>query len=95
MPTPTARQPLVFHLFGTLDNPSSLVVTEDHYFQWLTAWIRSAEKPESIPPCVASALTDRALLFVGYRLDDWEFRVLFQSIKCRSPRRWDRGVATI
>lgn len=73
--------PLVYHLFGSLDEPASLVVTEDQYFTWLRAWIEAAPKPEAIPPCVAIALTDRSLLFLGYRLDDWEFRVLFQGIK--------------
>jgi hypothetical protein len=81
LPTPTRDKPLVYHLFGTLDDPASLVVTEDHYFAWLTTWIKRADKDESIPRCVATALTDRSLLFLGYHLDDWEFRVLFHSIK--------------
>lgn len=81
LPAPTPDKPLVYHLFGTLEEPTSLVVTEDHYFAWLTAWIKRVDKDASIPSCVASALTDSSLLFLGYRLDDWEFRVLFQSIK--------------
>jgi hypothetical protein len=81
MPEPTRESPLVYHLFGTLTDPASLVVTEDHYFAWLTAWIKRVDKDPSIPGCVARALTDSSLLFLGYRLDDWEFRVLFRSIK--------------
>jgi hypothetical protein len=81
LPEPTRDEPLVYHLFGTLKDPTSLVVTEDHYFAWLTAWIKRVDKDESIPRCVATALTDRSLLFLGYSLDDWEFRVLFHSIK--------------
>jgi CHAT domain/SIR2-like domain len=80
-PEPTPDQPLVYHLFGTLDDPASLVVTEDHYFAWLRAWMKRVDKDESIPRCVATALTDSSLLFLGYHLDDWEFRVLFHSIK--------------
>jgi hypothetical protein len=76
---PTRDEPLVYHLFGTIDIPQSLVVTEDHYFFWLTEWIKRHEK--GIPLCVSEALTDRSLLFLGYHLDDWEFRVLFQSVK--------------
>jgi hypothetical protein len=81
LPEPTRDNPLVYHLFGTLTDPASLVVTEDHYLAWLTAWIKRVDKNASIPGCVARALTDSSLLFLGYRLDDWEFRVLFQSIK--------------
>lgn len=76
---PTRDEPLVYHLFGTINVPRSLVVTEDHYFTWLTEWIKRHEK--GIPSQVSLALTDRSLLFLGYHLDDWEFRVLFQSIK--------------
>jgi hypothetical protein len=76
---PTAGRPLVYHLYGRLDEPGSLVVTEDDYFAWMNAWSR---RRKSIPPAVAKALTARSLLFLGYSLDDWDFRVVFQSIKC-------------
>jgi hypothetical protein len=75
---PTVAEPLVYHLFGRLDDPDSLVLTEDDYFEWLTAWI---DRKRLIPPAVKAALTKNALLFLGYRLDDWDFRVVFQSIK--------------
>jgi hypothetical protein len=76
--TPTPEEPLVYHLFGRLEDPDSLVISEDDYFEWLTAWIA---KQSLVPEVVAKLLTNRSLLFLGYRLDDWEFRVLFQSIK--------------
>jgi hypothetical protein len=77
-PDPTAGQPLVYHLFGRLDQPRSIVLSEDDYFSWLAAWIA---KRAIIPSCVQAALTDSSLLFLGHRLSDWDFRVLFQSIK--------------
>jgi CHAT domain/SIR2-like domain len=70
--------PLVYHLFGQVEDLESLVLSEDDYFAWLTAWIR---RSDLIPDPVRAALTSQSLLFLGYRLDDWEFRVLFQSIK--------------
>ncbi len=75
---PTTDQPLVYHLYGRLENPDSLVLTEDDYFEWLTAWI---DKKLVIPGVVRSALTRNSLMFLGYRLDEWDFRVVFQSIK--------------
>jgi hypothetical protein len=80
-PDPDAKHPLVFHLFGRIDDPPSLVLTEDDYFAWLRAWISYKETKAVVPLEVTSALTQSSLLFLGYRLDDWEFRVLFQSIK--------------
>lgn len=76
---PTVGAPLVYHLFGRLDDPNSLVLTEDDYFEWLTAWI--GDEKNKIPGAVRVALSNSSLLFLGYRLDDWDFRVVFQSIK--------------
>ena len=83
LPEPTPELPLVYHLFGTLDQPTSIVLTEDDYFGWLRAWMRrvDADKADSIPGPVKSALTAAPLAFLGYILDDWEFRIMFQSIK--------------
>jgi hypothetical protein len=75
------REPLVYHLFGTIDHPESTVITEDEYFAWLRAWMKRVDKGEGLPGVVRMALTAQSLMFVGYRLADWEFRVLFQSIK--------------
>ena len=75
---PTVDCPLVYHLFGRLDDPSSLVLSEDDYLNWLVAWV---ERRRSIPPAVRKALTARSLLFLGYRLDEWDFRAMFQGLK--------------
>jgi CHAT domain/SIR2-like domain len=74
---PTPERPLVYHLFGRLNDPESLVLTEDDYFRYLIGVTRNQDL---LPEEVASALVDTALLFLGFRLDDWNFRVLFQSV---------------
>jgi hypothetical protein len=74
---PSADRPLVFHLFGRLGEPDSLVITEDDYFDYL---IGVTSNNDLIPGVVRRALADSALLFLGFRLDDWDFRVLFRSI---------------
>ncbi len=75
---PTREHPLVYHLFGRFDHPQSLVLTEEDYFGWFTAWhTRRAD----IPAVVRSALVEKSLLFAGFRLDDWDFRVIFQAIR--------------
>lgn len=40
-----------------------------------------------IPPVVRRALSDTALLFLGFRLDEWDFRVLFRSLMSQEGRR--------
>lgn len=70
---PGPDQPLVYHLHGHLDVVESLVLTEDDYFDFLV------NIPQiGIPPLIQGALSETSLLFVGYRLADWNFRVLFR-----------------
>jgi hypothetical protein len=74
---PSVEQPLVFHLFGRIEEPDSLVLTEDDYFDYL---IGVSRNKELIPIAVREMLADTALLFLGFRLDEWNFRVLYRSI---------------
>ena len=74
---PTKEHPIVVKLFGDLVDPSTLVVTEDQYFDYLT---EVAASKDAIPPSVRHRLTDSALMFVGFQAEAWEFRVLFRSL---------------
>jgi hypothetical protein len=74
---PDVRRPLVYQLFGQLKQSDSIVLTEDDYFDYL---IGATSNKEGIPSLVRRALADTALLFVGFRMEDWNFRVLFRSI---------------
>ena len=74
---PDEFKPLVFHLFGAVTETSSLVLTEDNYFDFL---IGATRNRDLIPQPVKTALSDSALLFLGFRLEDWSFRVLYRSL---------------
>jgi hypothetical protein len=74
---PTTQHPLVYHLFGRLREPDSLVLTEDDYFDFLIGVTRHNHL---IPHVVRGALADTALLFLGFQMDDWSFRVLFRTL---------------
>ena len=77
---PTPQRPLVYHLFGRLSEPDSLVITEDDYFDYL---IGVTSRNDLIPGVVRRALADSALLFLGFDLDEWDFRVLFRTVMLR------------
>jgi hypothetical protein len=79
---PSVERPLVYHMFGRLENPETLVLSEDDYFAWMKSWIERRNEIRN----VGTALTRRSLLFLGYELDDWDFRVLFQGIQCFGGR---------
>ena len=79
---PAAEKPLVFHLHGNLKTPKSLVLTEADYLEFLAniAGSRTDEGIQLIPNVVLNAMTDYPLLFIGYSLQDWTFRVLFHGL---------------
>ncbi|MEM8930054.1 MAG: CHAT domain-containing protein [Acidobacteriota bacterium] len=80
---PTPERPIVHHVFGVLGKADSLVMTEDDFFDYLIA----AVAYKLIPGSVRGALTRGSLLFLGFRLDDWTFRVLFRLIMAQGGRQ--------
>jgi hypothetical protein len=74
---PDTQRPMVYHLFGRLTEPDSIVLTEDDHFDYL---IGTAANKDLIPHTVRRSLSDSALLILGFQLDDWSFRVLFRSL---------------
>ena len=80
---PDPEHPLVYHLFGHLQEPTSVVLTEDDYFDYL---IGVTSNKDLIPSVVRRALADTALLFLGFQMDDWNFRVLFRSLMSQEGR---------
>jgi hypothetical protein len=75
---PSSTQPLVYHLHGHSEIQESMVLTESDYLDFL---VRLQDKSDPLlEPEITTALTSSALLFVGYSLADWNFRVLFKSL---------------
>jgi hypothetical protein len=84
---PSSAEPLVYHLFGHLECPQSIVITEDDYFDFL---IGMKKNEYFVPDVVKRALTDSGLVFLGFQLDDWNFRVMFRAIMDRPLGRRKR-----
>ncbi len=78
---PSKERPLVYHLFGHLSLPDSMVLTEDDYFEFMIGFTANKKRtPQVIPPAVLRAFTDSALLVLGFHLDDWAFRAMFRTV---------------
>lgn len=90
---PNPEEPVVYHLHGTLEEPRSLVLTEDDHVDFVVnlAMDRGADDQQLIPPHILPALATRPLLFLGYSLQDWTFRLLFRgllrTVAAVQPRR--------
>jgi hypothetical protein len=74
---PSVANPVVFHLHGHIEVPESLVLAEDDYLDFL---VNISHDQALLPPRIQQALVDASLLFIGYRLADWSFRVLFRGL---------------
>jgi hypothetical protein len=78
---PPELRPFVYRLFGDLDEVETLVLTEDNHFDYLMAMTRAMATPEIIPAVVNRSLVTSAVLFLGFHITDWDFRVLLRSIR--------------
>ncbi|MBN2002674.1 MAG: CHAT domain-containing protein [Anaerolineae bacterium] len=74
---PTPEAPMVYHLLGADHELASLVLAEDHYLDFL---IKISAERDRIPDYLRGALASSALMFVGFSLADWEFRVIMRGL---------------
>lgn len=79
---PHEERPLVYHLHGNLYRPASMVLAEQDYVEFLVnlATDIAADTPRRLPTQVLLAMTRKPLLFIGYSLRDWSFRMLFHGL---------------
>ncbi|MCB0192023.1 MAG: CHAT domain-containing protein [Anaerolineae bacterium] len=80
-PDPDLDHPVVFHLNGYDDGglqEENLVLSEDDY---LAHFARISHDQETILPTnLLGMLSEHTFLFLGYKLEDWQFRVVLQGL---------------
>ena len=89
---PSPANPVVFHLHGHHELTESLVLTEDDYLDFL---VNNSRDEEILPHWIQRALGGTSLLFMGYRLADWSFRVLFRGFVTSRERSLGRMSITV
>lgn len=90
----TAAHPLVYYLFGRLQEPESIVLTEDNYFDYLIGVSQPAQDSPHPHP-VLKAQGGTALLFLGFKMDDWDFRIFFRSLRGREGSGWNKRLTHV
>lgn len=77
---------LIFKMHGSVSQASpdwdSFVITEEDYIQFLSR-IRNA-----VPSAFRTFFSDRSFLFLGYGLQDWNFRVLLKEVSASGSTSW-------
>jgi hypothetical protein len=77
---------IILKIHGAVDRTdwhlSSFVITEDDYINYLA---RMNTPDYQIPALLMEKMKDSSFLFLGYRLADWNLRVLLHSISSSQP----------
>jgi hypothetical protein len=74
---PKESEPLVYHLHGDVNTPQSMVLTETDYIDFI---VNLNSQSDMLSAIVTQALVSTSLLFVGYSLQDINFRTIFRGI---------------
>lgn len=105
---PSVNTPLVYHLLGMEQYPSSMVLSEDDYLEFLwelasdkeslregSTIISSKTRPNSIiPEYLRNAINDCSLLVLGYRLHDWDLKAVLHGLLKADELTYRKGVST-
>lgn len=95
---PTPQKPVVFHLHGRVGIPESMVLTEDDYLEFLVTLAERSEPDQYsalLPHQVVAALSSTSLIFIGYGLKDWDFRVIHRGLVIRGNAALRRMSVTV
>ena len=74
---PTEEEPVIFHLHGYLNDVDSMVLSEDDYLDFL---MNISETQDLIPPRIQRAFGGSSFIFLGYSMEDMNFKVLFRKL---------------
>ncbi|HRW08862.1 MAG TPA: CHAT domain-containing protein [Caldilineaceae bacterium] len=85
--------PVIIKLCGrcVTPEPASVLVTEDHYLEYLPA----QEIGALLPMTLLNQIRRRSFLFFGYSLQPWYFRLLWQRMRYQNRRLHDRSWAIV
>jgi formylglycine-generating enzyme required for sulfatase activity len=77
---------MLFKMHGTVDNPSSMIITEDDIWQFI-------DKLPTISIVLKAFFATKTLLFIGYNLSDINFKRLYTEVVSSVDRHQRRAFA--
>ena len=86
------KEVILHKMHGTIEEPETIIVTQSDYIRYLTTLNdRDRGMPEYFRRQVLPQVT---LLFLGYSLEDWNFRVIWEGLVSSSaPQTMQRSYA--
>ena len=76
---PTEEKPILLKLHGDIDNPASIVVTEEDYIVFIQRM--SVRHLHPIHENIRARMNTWPILFIGYSLKDYNLRLLFRTLR--------------
>lgn len=73
----TEDRPLVYHIHDDIETPESMILTERDYFEFVINMNKGDDK-DILPASIRTELATSSLIFIGYSLEDINFRAIFQ-----------------
>lgn len=83
--------PVVLHLFGSYANPKELVLNEDDFFDLFV----EMRDQGFFGPHLREHLAESQLLFIGFSLNDWRFRLLLRGIATQLNDNPEQSIAVV
>lgn len=77
---PTPESPIVFKIHGDINSEETIVVTDDDYIRFLLRMSNTGSL-DPVPLKLKADLTEWTTLFIGYRMLDYNLRLLFQGLR--------------
>ena len=72
---PTAEKPLLYNLFGSIDNQQSLIFTHDDLIRYLFSIIQEFKLPQNLRIAVKNS---HYFIFLGFDFEKWYLRLLLK-----------------
>lgn len=76
---PDEEKPILLKLHGDIETPKSIVVTEEDYLVFIQKMGDSPVHP--VHQSIRARMTTWPMLFIGYSLKDYNFRLLFRTLR--------------
>jgi hypothetical protein len=87
-PPASPDDPVVLHLFGTDEDLLSMVLTEDDHLDYMARISHDYEY--FLPVSVNEQLASTTLLFLGYRMEDLDFKIIMRGLLTHLDlQRWN------
>jgi hypothetical protein len=77
---PSEEKPILLKLHGSFDKPDSVVVTEDDYLNFVQK-MSGGDRTHPVHLSIREKLLKWPVLFIGYSLRDYNFRLLIRTLR--------------